>query len=742
MVRAVTPIPFVKARFFDRCGKPLAGGKVYTYEANTTTDKTTYKDPYGLTPNTNPIILDAAGEADIYLDGTYRIRITDRNDVLVNDVAKIGSWFSDNLQDTLDNISGAMDDAIKPMLQTLDDTINTAAAAGAGANGWTADLVFDTEQALTQKQINSMLKKQRFSVKAYGAKGSTTANEVDDGNAIIAAIKACNDAGGGEVFFDPLPSGMYYASTLRSQLTNINNVKINGNKQRLCTINPEITTNGSRSPFFISTGNNIEVFGFSFDGRYDIYTSKSKRINSHNFAGENLSNVKIYHNVFSNCGYPNDTTDEAGDAIYIIRNSSNVDIFENIFINPARWSISFQYNTTDLSGISIRDNIQYITRPNKALGFVDLEFSSSSVATQVSDIKIENNTAYFACFIALSNSSFKDVSISNNTLKGYTYGATRVYKDTTYPYGFGLTIAPDTGRLPLENIKIHKNTFDTVNKQNLEITFASKGLSITDNTFKTQADADSSCGFTKGINISNATDVNISGNKIIGTANQTSVPTLSVTSSTGDVYNNIAKHSVSTSPVSFSSVDGGELRVYSNYFEAQNSTYQFNISGGGVLFWDNATPQGTSGRITNSAIVKFYGKNNTKLNADYNAQITNKFFAGMNGLNIAYANAAPTSGVWNVGDIVYNTVPSSGGVLGWSCVNATGSGTWMPFGTLGTQSVTTTNLQSATHAINTTNKFVGKIVLNSTDKKLYYATGSLTTDAWTSADAVTTVTPA
>ena len=156
MVRAVTPIPFVKARFFDRCGKPLAGGKVYTYEANTTTPKVTYKDPYGLTPNTNPIILDAAGEADIYLDGTYRIRITDRNDVLVNDVAKIGSWFSDNLQDTLDNISGAMDDALKPILQNLDEAINTAAAAGAGANGWTTALI--EEDGKTQKQINAAQK--------------------------------------------------------------------------------------------------------------------------------------------------------------------------------------------------------------------------------------------------------------------------------------------------------------------------------------------------------------------------------------------------------------------------------------------------------------------------------------------------------------------------------------------------------------------------------------------------------
>ena len=171
MVRAVTPIPFVKARFFDRCGKPLAGGKVYTYEANTTTPKVTYKDPYGLTPNTNPIILDAAGEADIYLDGTYRIRITDRNDVLVNDVAKIGSWFSDNLQDSLNNVSSAMGEALKPTLQNLNDTVDaaqvevnrrmflldgaiaTAAAAGAGANGWVALLV-KTDDGLTQQEFN------------------------------------------------------------------------------------------------------------------------------------------------------------------------------------------------------------------------------------------------------------------------------------------------------------------------------------------------------------------------------------------------------------------------------------------------------------------------------------------------------------------------------------------------------------------------------------------------------------
>lgn len=208
MVKAVTPIPFVKARFFDRCGKPLSGGKVYTYFANTTTQKVTYKDPYGLTPNTNPIILDAAGEADIYLDGTYRIRVNDAKDVLVNDVEKIGSWFSGSLQDGLDNISLAMDDAIKPKLAAFDgliaDTknnadvqladlqtaINTAYQYGAGKNGWTTDLV--VEDGKTQKQINDKQKlknAERLSIKDFGAIGGSANDTTSITNAINATSK-------------------------------------------------------------------------------------------------------------------------------------------------------------------------------------------------------------------------------------------------------------------------------------------------------------------------------------------------------------------------------------------------------------------------------------------------------------------------------------------------------------------------------------------------------------------------
>jgi hypothetical protein len=69
-------------QFFDINGDPLVGGKVYTYEAGTTTPLTTYTDNIGSSANPNPVILNARGEASIWLGaGIYKFRLTDANDV-------------------------------------------------------------------------------------------------------------------------------------------------------------------------------------------------------------------------------------------------------------------------------------------------------------------------------------------------------------------------------------------------------------------------------------------------------------------------------------------------------------------------------------------------------------------------------------------------------------------------------------------------------------------------------------
>jgi hypothetical protein len=51
----------VGAQFFDNNGNPLSGGKIYTYEAGTTTPLATYTSSTGVTAHTNPIVLDSAG---------------------------------------------------------------------------------------------------------------------------------------------------------------------------------------------------------------------------------------------------------------------------------------------------------------------------------------------------------------------------------------------------------------------------------------------------------------------------------------------------------------------------------------------------------------------------------------------------------------------------------------------------------------------------------------------------------
>lgn len=103
-----TALHSTRTRFFDKCGKPLCGGSVYTYQVGTTTAKPTYTDASKTAMNTNPVILDSIGSAAIFLDGAYRVRVIDRNGVLVEDIAYIESWISatekDKIYEAIDGI--------------------------------------------------------------------------------------------------------------------------------------------------------------------------------------------------------------------------------------------------------------------------------------------------------------------------------------------------------------------------------------------------------------------------------------------------------------------------------------------------------------------------------------------------------------------------------------------------------------------------------------------------------------
>jgi len=80
-----TLLPNAKQQFLDGNGKPLAGGSVYFYIPNTSTFKSTWQDPAQTILNTNPVILDASGEAVIWGSGTYRQVVYDVDGNLIWD---------------------------------------------------------------------------------------------------------------------------------------------------------------------------------------------------------------------------------------------------------------------------------------------------------------------------------------------------------------------------------------------------------------------------------------------------------------------------------------------------------------------------------------------------------------------------------------------------------------------------------------------------------------------------------
>jgi len=93
--------PTAKMQFFKADGTPLVGGKLYTYTGGTTTPQTTYTDSSGGTANTNPVILDSRGEANIWLGGAiYKFKLADANDVEI--------WTVDNISAPTSGVSPAL----------------------------------------------------------------------------------------------------------------------------------------------------------------------------------------------------------------------------------------------------------------------------------------------------------------------------------------------------------------------------------------------------------------------------------------------------------------------------------------------------------------------------------------------------------------------------------------------------------------------------------------------------------
>lgn len=154
MTAQLSPQPVFQA--FAPNGGFLVGGQLFTYVAGTTTPQATYIDSTQTTQNTNPVILNAMGQANVWLNPTLAYKY------VLQDSASNPLWSVDNInapalpvKSVFDYLSGAQIADVQARTHLLDITtpLQTAINA-AGAGTGTFSLYFPNGDYTVSAQLN------------------------------------------------------------------------------------------------------------------------------------------------------------------------------------------------------------------------------------------------------------------------------------------------------------------------------------------------------------------------------------------------------------------------------------------------------------------------------------------------------------------------------------------------------------------------------------------------------------
>lgn len=139
----VMPSPWFTG--LDDSGHPLVGGKLYTFAAGTSVNLATYSDVGLTTPNANPVVLDAAGRATVFLSAaSYKFVLKDANGVTIRTQDNVSAVapFAVNLD--IDGVAGEA-------LTAGDVAYLSDGSGGKTAGRWyKADADFDYASSLPQ----------------------------------------------------------------------------------------------------------------------------------------------------------------------------------------------------------------------------------------------------------------------------------------------------------------------------------------------------------------------------------------------------------------------------------------------------------------------------------------------------------------------------------------------------------------------------------------------------------------
>jgi hypothetical protein len=320
MAAFLSPDP--KLQFFDNSGQPLVGGRIYTFEAGSSTPAVTYTSASGTTLNTNPIILDTRGEASVWLGSfPYKFRLTDSNNVVIWTVDNVGT------QDVLAMLA-------KPSGSSL-------IGYQAPGEGWVA------------RTVQSKLR-ETVSVKDFGATGDGVSN---DTQAFVSALQA---GAGASVY---VPPGQY----LCSPFVIPNGTCLFGDSSNSCVIiassaiadlSPLVSNEDTTGPTISDSG--ITLRGLTFTGKNISSPSRTAGLVEFTYARDIVITSCAFHYSqyravsFMSCLHVDNTSCNFANCGTVTVDSSVVNVGKVAVTEPAVPILSYDIS---FSECSFNDNL-------------------------------------------------------------------------------------------------------------------------------------------------------------------------------------------------------------------------------------------------------------------------------------------------------------------------------------------------------------------------------------------------
>ena len=658
----------VGAQFFDGNGNPLSGGKVYSYQAGTTTPQTTYTTSAGNVAHANPIILDSAGR----VPSGGEIWLTDSQDYkfIVNTSADV-------LVATYDNVAGNGSGILSALAASNGSSLIGFIQAGTGA-------VARTVQAKLRETI---------SVKDFGAVGDGVTN---DTVAIQAAINHAVSVAPCRVVF---PSATYLCNAPLGSFTGSN---------------IEIDLQGSTLDFsgvsLASTGPLLEFTG-SYDNTAALTSNasagnKTLAVNSTNFAEGDM--VRVYSNAIWDSTRTSTRTGEIS-FVETVPSASSVDVTTELQQGYTTANAATLQKLTPVKNIVIRNGVVKGPLGNDELLGLRIRVGESCLIENIKSYDVDkihvqltdcvfskvtkchfeqsnhSSQAYGVSFAdacqdctAIDN-SFVDVrhSLSTNNNVSTSYGIVRrilfannIVSDSAKATGGSGGDAIDT-HAGAEDIFILGNTVNS--SSNYGVNFEARTGAVSNNYIKNTASG--------GININpradSASTITVTGNTLLNIGDAAAEYGILVVAQTADMVNCVISGNravsfaqpvrvIGTSPYTVSrlAISGNTVQKSSasttlNGIEVERANYA-SVTGNsvlagavGVILTDcnNSTITGNTVEITNTSGANGWG---VRLSGtgEYNCVSSNAIKYSATGITtlLGVTFASPTitySGAWN-----------------------------------------------------------------------------------------------